>query len=185
MYDETSNGVSKMKVLALSTNYEPLGVISWARAVTLIYSNKVTTLEEYDEVIRSPSMSMRVPAVVIFKNNAIGKRRNSAIRFSRKNVWTRDEGRCQYCQNHVTFATFTIDHIIPKTSGGKTMWENVITCCYGCNQKKANKSLKESGFKLVKQPKKPNKLPYLQEATDGYYNIEKSMPIAWRFYLER
>ena len=73
MYDdETSNGVPYMKVLALSSNYEPLGVISWIRAVTLIYSNKVTTLEEYDHEIRSPSISIKAPAVVLFKNNYIG-----------------------------------------------------------------------------------------------------------------
>ena len=70
MYDDgTSNGVPYMKVLALSSNYEPLGVISWIRAVTLIYSNKVTTLEEYDHEIRSPSISIKAPAVVLFKNN--------------------------------------------------------------------------------------------------------------------
>lgn len=186
MYDdETSNGVSNMKVLALSSNYEPLGVISWYRAVTLIYSNKVTTLEEYEQVIRSPSTSMKVPAVVVFKNSNIGKRRKPSIRFCRKNVWIRDEGKCQYCKKEVSYATFTIDHVIPKTAGGQTAWNNVVTCCYSCNQLKASKNLKEVGFYLSKQPKKPNNLPYIQELSDGQYNLDMGIPEAWKFYLER
>ena len=186
LYDEeTYSGVSNMKVLALSTNYEPLGVISWYRAVSLIYSNKVTTLEEYDEVIRSPSISMKAPAVVVFKHGNSYRRKTSSIRFSRKNVWIRDEGRCQYCQKHVSLNTFTIDHIVPKTLGGKTVWDNVVTCCYVCNQKKGDKPLKDCGLKLNKIPKKPNQLPYIQEVSEGFYSPDKGIPSAWKFYLER
>jgi 5-methylcytosine-specific restriction endonuclease McrA len=186
MYDDgTSNGVPYMKVLALSSNYEPLGVISWIRAVSLIYSNKVTTLEEYEHEIRSPSVSIKAPAVVLFKNGYVGKSHKNSIRFSRKNVWIRDEGRCQYCLKNVSLATFTIDHIVPKTSGGQTCWNNVVTCCYTCNQKKGNKSLKDSGFKLNIIPKKPNRLPFVQEIADGLYSKDKGIPAAWKFYLER
>lgn len=172
-----------MKVLALSSNYEPVGVISWIRAVTLIFSNKVTTLEEYDHEIRSPSMSMKAPSVVVYKNSYVGKHKNS-IRFSRKNVWLRDEGKCQYCLKHVTFSTFTIDHVIPKTAGGQTAWNNVVTCCYSCNQKKGNKSLKEIGFKLASIPKKPNRLPVVDNISDGIYNSDR-VPHSWKFYLGR
>lgn len=185
MYDEqTYNEVHNMKVLTLASNYEPLGVVSWERAITLVFSNKVTTLEEYDSVIRSPSITMKVPAVIVFKNGKNGKLKNS-VRFSRKNVWIRDEGKCQYCNKFVSINTFTIDHVIPKTSGGKTVWDNVVACCYTCNQKKGDKHLKDSGMKLIKIPKKPNKLPYLQEITDGLYDLEKNIPVSWKFYLER
>ncbi len=172
-----------MKVLTLSSNYEPLGVISWERAITLIFSNKVHTLEEYEDFICSPSTQIKMPAVIVFKNNKKAKYQRS-IRFSRKNVWIRDEGKCQYCQKSVSYSSFTIDHIIPKTAGGKTLWENVVTCCYTCNQKKGEKTLKEINFKLIKVPKKPNKLPYLQEVDDGFYNIN-NIPEMWKFYLER
>ena len=182
-HDETSNGVLNMKVLALSSTYEPLGVISWQRAITLIFSNKVHTLEEYDYYISSPSTRIKFPAVIVFKNSKKGKYQRS-IRFSRRNVWIRDEGKCQYCINDVSFSTFTIDHIIPKTAGGKTVWENVVTCCYDCNQKKGEKSLKEVNFKLFKIPKKPIKLPCLEEVIDGNYNAN-NVPDAWKFYLER
>jgi hypothetical protein len=174
---------SNMKVLALSSNYEPLGVIPWERAINLIFSNKVYTLEEYDSFICSPSTRMKAPAVILFKGNKKTKYKRS-IRFSRRNVWIRDEGKCQYCNGSVSFIAFTIDHVIPKTKNGKTVWENVVTCCYTCNQIKGEKSLKEINFKLLKIPKKPNKLPYLQEINDGYYNIN-NIPESWKFYLER
>lgn len=186
MYDQEPSYevLNNMKVLTLASNYEPLGVVSWERAINLIFTNKVITLEEYDSIIRSPSISMKIPAVIVFKSNKRGKQKNS-VRFSRKNVWVRDEGKCQYCSRHVTLSTFTIDHIIPKTAGGKTIWENVVTCCYDCNQEKGDKNLHDLNIKLIKIPKKPNKLPYIQEITDGNYNLEKNIPKMWKFYLER
>jgi 5-methylcytosine-specific restriction endonuclease McrA len=128
---------------------------------------------------------MKAPSVVLFKNGYIGKNNKNSIRFSRKNVWLRDEGKCQYCFKNVTFSTFTIDHVIPKTHGGQTCWNNVVTSCYSCNQKKGNKSLKDSGFQLIKAPRKPARLPYMQELSDGNYNPEKGIPNSWKFYLER
>lgn len=184
MYDERIIGEPNMKVLALSANYEPLGIVSWERAITLVYSNKVTTVEEYDCAVRSPTIEIKIPAVIVFKKGYMGNKKNS-VRFSRRNVWIRDEGKCQYCNLHVSLSTFTIDHVIPKTSGGKTVWENVVACCYSCNQKKGDKTVKESGFRLFKLPKKPNRLPYIQEITDGHYNLEKNIPEQWKFYLER
>ena len=94
-----------MKVLALSHTYEPLGIINWDRAITLLTSGKVNILSEYDREVRSPSTSMRVPSVVVFRNNKRG--RAKSVRFSRMNVWIRDEGRCQYCQKNVTSREFT------------------------------------------------------------------------------
>jgi len=184
MYDGRTTGDLSMKVLALSANYEPLGVVSWERAITLVFSDKVSVIEEYDCFVRSPSVEIKIPAVIVFKKSFMGNKRNS-VRFSRKNVWIRDEGKCQYCHVHVSLSTFTIDHVIPKKLGGKTIWDNVVACCYSCNQKKGDKSLKEAGFKLFKVPRKPFKLPYLQEITDGQYNLEKNIPQEWKFYLER
>lgn len=173
-----------MKVLALGCNYEPLGVVPWHRAITLFFSDKVHILEEYEDEIRSPSFSMKVPAVIVFKTNKLNKKRNS-VRFSRRNVWIRDEGRCQYCGKNVSLATFTIDHVIPKSCGGKTSWDNVVVSCYECNQKKGGKSLKDLNMKLFNLPKKPNRLPYMQDIIEGFYNLEKNIPQSWRFYLER
>jgi len=170
-----------MRVLTLGTNYEPIGTISWKKAVALVFLNKVITLEEYDEEIRSPNFSMKIPSVIVMKSGKV--RRINSVRFSRKNVWLRDEGMCQYCSKHVNISNFTIDHVNPKFAGGKTTWENVVVSCYNCNQKKGEKTLKESGFKLLKVPKKPVSLPFVNEVV-GFYNQNVLHP-TWQFWLNR
>jgi 5-methylcytosine-specific restriction endonuclease McrA len=175
-----------MKVLALASNYEPLGIISWTKAVSLVYSNKVSVIEEYNTVLRSPTTTIKAPAVVLFKRGFFAKNKKNGVKFSRKNVWIRDEGYCQYCKKQISYSSFTLDHIVPKTNGGKTTWENVVTCCHICNQRKANKSLKECGFTLIKLPRKPVRLPYMHDIIDEHdYNPEKDIPELWKFYLER
>jgi len=168
------------KVLALSSNYEPLGVIDWQRAVTLLFSGKVQTLHESDQVIRSPSWEMRIPTVVAFRHSR--HKRVKSVRFSRKNVWIRDEGRCQYCNSSVSIKDFTLDHVQPRTTGGQTMWTNVVTCCTPCNQKKADKPLNRSGLSLLKHPCKPVSLPYVQDV-ESFYDFNVSVPDSWKFWL--
>lgn len=170
-----------MRVLALSSNYEPVGTISWEKAVNLVFSNKATAVGEYDQEIRSPSFSMKLPSVVVYKN--VKWRKINSIRFSRRNVWLRDEGRCQYCARRVSSKQFTLDHVNPKCKGGITSWDNVITCCYECNQKKGNKTLKECGMRLSKSPAKPSNLPYIQDG-DIDFNISNLHP-TWRFWLNK
>lgn len=173
--------VDNMRVLALSSNYEPLGTISWQRAVGLLFSDKVSTVGEYDEELRSPSFSMKIPSVVVYKSNKW--RKANSVRFSRQNVWIRDEGRCQYCNLRVSVKTFTLDHVIPKSSGGKTTWDNVVTCCYGCNQKKGDKTLKQAGMSLQKAVVKPSSLPFIQ-VSEAHYTSEGLHP-TWQFWLNR
>jgi 5-methylcytosine-specific restriction endonuclease McrA len=170
-----------MRVLTLGPNYEPVGTISWKKAVALLFLNKVTTLEEYDEEIRSINFSMKIPSVVVLKS---GKHRKiNSIRFSRKNIWLRDEGQCQYCSKNVSANLFTIDHVHPKAAGGKTTWENVVVSCYDCNQKKGEKQLKDCGLKLKKVPRKPASLPFVNEII-GFYN-ENYLHPSWKFWLNK
>ena len=169
-----------MKVLTLSNTYEPLGLIPWEKAITLVYSGKVKILSEYTEEIRSPSTRMRIPSVVVFHNSR--RNRVKSVRFSRKNVWIRDEGRCQYCANHVSINDFTLDHVLPKTRGGKTSWTNVVTCCVSCNQRKGDKPLATCGLKLLKPVVKPAILPYIHDV-EYYFNFDSKMPESWRFWL--
>lgn len=168
------------RVLALGSNYEPIGTLSWKKAVNLYFSNKALILAEYDEEIKSPTYSMKLPSVIVYKHSK--RKIVNSVRFSRKNVWIRDEGKCQYCNSQVSINNFTIDHIHPKSSGGKTLWENVVTCCYSCNQKKAEKSLKEVGFKLAKPVKKPNKLPFFSEL-GNLYNVDCVIEPTWKYWL--
>lgn len=169
-----------MKVLALSSTYEPLGVIDWCKAVALYYSGKVYILSKYEKTIKSPSLEIQVPSVIVFKNGK-GTRKNS-VRFSRKNVWIRDEGRCQYCGIEVSSKNFTLDHVVPKKHGGGTSWNNVVTCCVKCNQKKADKLLHKSGLFLKKSPSKPSNLPYVQDS-EYYADFGSKIPDDWKFWL--
>jgi len=169
-----------MKVLALSQTYEPLGVIAWEKAMTLMLSGKVFPLAESERIIRSTTKEFRVPSVVAFKFNK--KARVKSVRFSRRNVWIRDEGKCQYCGINVGMSDFTLDHVIPKTHNGKTVWNNVVTCCVPCNQKKADKSLQQIGMRLIKPVVKPSTLPYVQDV-EFYFNHGNSLPEEWKFWL--
>lgn len=169
-----------MKVLALSNTYEPLGVIDWEKAINLYFNGKVHIVSEYEQAIRSPSIEMKIPSVIVFQR---GKNRKvNSVRFSRKNIWIRDEGRCQYCAHPVSIKNYTLDHVIPKTAGGKTNWINVVTCCTPCNQKKGDKSLNKAGMKLLKDPMKPSSLPYVQDV-EYFYNFQSHIPEEWKFWL--
>lgn len=168
-----------MKVLTLSHTYEPLGVVNWEKAVTLLIRGKVKSLSEYDHEIRSPSVSMKVPSVIVFNYNR--RNRVKSVRFSRKNVWVRDNGCCQYCLRQVNLQEFTLDHVVPRKNGGTTVWNNVVTCCYSCNQKKGDKTPQQAGLKLNKNPTRPDALPYIQDLE--YYNFGTKIPESWRFWL--
>jgi 5-methylcytosine-specific restriction endonuclease McrA len=169
-----------MRVLTLAQNYEPIGVISWEKAVTLLIDKKVNVLETYERDVRSAHLSMKMPSVVIFNySKGRGKR---AIRFSRKNVWLRDEGKCQYCSKNLSIANYTLDHVKPKCFGGISSWDNVVTCCYECNQKKGERTLQRSGMKLLNKPVKPVYLPFVATFLE-YYSKDKMMPDNWKFWI--
>lgn len=170
-----------MRVLALSSNYEPVGTISWQKAINLIFTNKALTVGEYEQEIHSPSLTMKLPSVVVYKNSRW--RKINSVRFSRRNVWLRDEGRCQYCSRRVSLKSFTLDHVTPKCHGGKTTWTNVVTCCYDCNQKKGDKTPREANMQLQKTVIKPSMLPYIQESETNF--TDSSLHPTWKFWLNR
>lgn len=169
-----------MKVLTLSQAYEPLGVIDWNKAINLYFLGKVHVLSEYEKEIHSPSITMKIPSVIVFRGGR--HKKVNSVRFSRKNVWIRDEGRCQYCNTPVSIKNFTLDHVHPRTLGGKSSWTNVVTCCVPCNQRKADRTLARSGLKLLKQPIKPNSLPYVQDV-EHFYGFQAYIPEDWKFWL--
>ncbi len=180
VYCPPTHGEHPMKVLTLSHNYEPIGVINWQKAVGLLFSGKVLVLAESGNKIRSPSTTLNIPSVIVFKNTK--GRRVKSTRFSRKNVWIRDEGKCQYCAKSVSVSSYTLDHIQPKTRGGTTAWTNVVTCCYSCNQKKGDLSLQQAGMKLLKPAIKPAALPYIHNVE--FYHLNASqVPEEWKFWL--
>ena len=142
------------------------------KAILLVIANKVHTLEKYEELIHSMYFQMYLPSVIRLKIYINLKRKE--ISLSRKNIFLRDEYTCQYCNR--SSVNMTLDHIIPKQSGGEESWENLVTACYKCNSKKGNKMLKEVDMILLSVPRKPNYFMSLQKYV-------KNNKVNWGPYL--
>ena len=113
------------RTLVLDQGYQPLNIVSWKRAVTMLFEGKVEVIEEYDEDIRSVSITIKMPAVVRLLRALRWRRKG--VKFSRINVMTRDGFRCQYCNRTLPVSDLNYDHVVPRSQGGKTAWENIVT----------------------------------------------------------
>jgi 5-methylcytosine-specific restriction endonuclease McrA len=165
-----------MRTLLLNPWMAPHKIISWERAVVLVVLGKVDVIEEYDEEIRSRSFSLRAPAVVRLKKARSTTKQ--VVRFSRINVYTRDGFRCQYCGQQKPMRDLNYDHVLPRVKGGKTIWENIVTSCYACNDRKGSRTPEEAGMKLRKRPFKPACLP----VTPAFHVRASEMPESWLPY---
>jgi len=145
-----------MKCLVLNMDYTFLGVCDWKDAVCAAYTNKVIIEETYDEIIHSPNMEMRKPAVVrLRKYVRVMYDKISSVTYTKRNVHLRDAYICQYCSIRCKNSEATIDHIVPECRGGQDSWENTVTCCKPCNLLKGSMTLSESGMKLIHIPRRP------------------------------
>ncbi len=164
------------QVLLLNATYEPLRIISWKRAIILMVLDKVEVLETYDQEIHTATVSFRLPAVVrLFKFIRFNQ---NTVRFSRQNIYMRDRYRCQYCGKRFTPEQLTYDHVIPRSKGGRTNWENIVTCCLECNKKKGGRTPEQAGMKLLRKPKKPSWHPVVMVSIS-----KKNPPQPWQNYL--
>jgi 5-methylcytosine-specific restriction endonuclease McrA len=163
-------------VLLLNASFEPLRVINWKRALTLLFSGKVEVLEEYAQEIHGVSLTIRLPAVVRLLK--LIRVQPSGVKFSRQHIYARDRYECQYCGEKLPPADLTYDHVVPRALGGATDWTNIVTCCIPCNRRKGGKLLEHSGLRLRRKPGKPGWSPYIV-MTIGV----RTPPDAWRAYL--
>ena len=164
------------QVLLLNITYEPLRIINWKKAITLLCLGKVEVIEEYGRDIHSVSFTIKLPSVVRLLN--LVKKPKSPVKFSRQNIYLRDKYRCQYCGLKHSTEELTYDHVLPKSRGGKTEWENIVTCCIGCNRKKGGRTPVEARMNLVRKPTRPSWVPAIK-ITIGL----KQIPQTWRDYL--
>lgn len=130
-------------------SYYPLSLWPWQEAVKAVFLDRVNIVAEYDEVVHSPSMELRIPSVVVLKDYVKPQKR---VAFTRFNLFLRDEFCCQYCG---ATGELTFDHVVPRARGGVTSWENVVAACARCNLRKGSKSLRQSGLSLRKPPRQP------------------------------
>ena len=145
------------RVLVLNSSYEFLGVTDWKSAVCAAVTGKAIVEEEYDSVIHSPSMEMKVPAVIRLKKYVkVLYDRISYVSYTKNNIHRRDNFICQYCGEKKKKDKITIDHVIPESRGGQSVWENTVSCCSTCNREKDNRTPHEAGMKLIRIPHKPH-----------------------------
>ena len=163
-------------VLLLNITYEPLRIINWKKAITMLCLGKVEVIEEYHQEIHSISFTIKLPSVIRLLKMV--KRPNSPVKFSRHNIYARDGYRCQYCGKRFPVEELTYDHVLPKSRGGKTEWGNIVTCCIECNRKKGGRMPAEASMKLIRNPKRPTWVPAIR-ITVGFREI----PQTWRDYL--
>ncbi len=130
-------------------SYYPLSLWSWQDAVRDVFLNRVNIVSEYDREIRSPSFKMKLPSVISLKYFV---KPSEFSNFTRFNVFLRDKFSCLYCGDK---KNLTFDHVIPKSLGGLTTWENVATACSPCNVKKGGKMPKDCGMLPSTKPFKP------------------------------
>ena len=164
--------------LLLNSTYEPLRVVHWKKAITLLWQGKVEVLEVYDRDIRGVSITLKLPAVMRLLRLVRLKDSHRAVKFSRINIFTRDGYVCQYCNKKHRTEDLTFDHIMPIARGGKKTWENIVTACWRCNNRKSGRMPEEAGMRLVRKPMKPRWNPVIT-ITIGIRNA----PQSWRDYL--
>ncbi|MBV1869058.1 MAG: HNH endonuclease [Marinosulfonomonas sp.] len=130
-------------------SYYPLSLWSWQDAIKAAYLERVDIVAEYDEVVRSPTTTISIPSVVVLKEYVKPQKR---VAFTRFNLFLRDEFCCQYCGSQ---GDLTFDHVVPRSKGGITSWENVVAACAPCNLKKGSLSLHQTVMSLRKPIRKP------------------------------
>ncbi len=134
-------------------SYFPLSVWPWQETIKAVVLDRVEVVSVYDRVVRSPGISIRLPSVVALKDYIQPSRRPAFTRF---NVFLRDRFACQYCSRPFPSDELTFDHVVPRSRGGMTTWENVVAACSCCNLAKGNRLPKESGMFPRHAPRAPS-----------------------------
>lgn len=166
------------KVLVLNKSWIAVNVASVRRAVTLLYQDmaravhpqdytlydfndwcELSAIESEGRYIHTPELKVRVPEIILL--NGFNGFFHKEVRFSRRNIFERDKNTCQYCAKKLAKTELTIDHVIPRSKGGRDTWANLVLACVRCNVKKGDRSPRQANMPLIKKPIKPNWLPTL------------------------
>jgi len=186
--------VLNQSVLVLNRHWTAVHVTSANRALVLLHGDRARVVtDDYathdfeswrdlstvmDEVakVATPSFQIAVPEVIILTH--FHKVPPRQVKFSRRNIYLRDGHTCQYCGKVPPKEELTIDHVLPRSRGGKTTWENVVLACIKCNMKKGSKLVSEAGLKLKSIPKKPNWIVCSQ------FNLKAPVSSLWQKFLD-
>ena len=134
-------------------SYFPLSLWGWQDVIKAVFLERVNIVAEYNLKVNASNFSINLPSVISLKKYiSLSKK----IPFTRFNLFLRDRFRCQYCNKRFKASELTFDHVISRAKGGKSSWENVVSACFKCNNKKGSLNYSEANMKLVRTPKKPS-----------------------------
>ncbi len=177
--------------LVLNRSYLPVHVTTVRHAFTLLYKGVAKAVDEEYQTFDFPdwsglkvngydgigtvSDSIRIPRVILLTRFDRIPRRD--VRFSRHNIFLRDSNTCQYCRDRLPASGLNLDHVVPRSQGGLTTWENVVTCCLGCNHHKGGRRPEQANMRLHRKPVRPSWTPFIARgAGDSLYD-------EWRPFL--
>jgi len=163
------------KVIVLNNDFSIIGTTTYKRAVRLIVTGKAEPLAN-SEIRIHPSMLL---PLVIRLVKAIRNLWKKAVPWSKNSISVRDGYTCQYCGAEISRKKVTVDHVIPKSQGGKNSWENTVCCCFSCNNKKDNKTPTQAGMSLLRKPYQPTIMEFLMQKieADGLDKILRSIGV--------
>jgi 5-methylcytosine-specific restriction endonuclease McrA len=163
-------------VLVLNASYEPINICAARRAIVLVLKGLAMPEEENGHYLHAARLAMRVPSVIRLLEYRRIPHQTRAL--SRKNILLRDRNTCQYCGLVLASSELTLDHVVPRSRGGSSTWENLVACCHLCNRRKGNHLISETDMKLVKEPR-----PFTLHTSRHIMRMIGRSDIKWRKYL--
>ena len=181
------------RVLVLNRHYQPIHVTSARRAFVLLYVGAARVIApDYrtfdfeswaalgaaagDDVVHTIGRAIKVPRVIMLQ--IYDRLPRTKVRFSRLNIYARDDNTCQYCGQKLSRTALNLDHVLPRAQGGRTTWENVVCCCVPCNRRKGSRMPEAAGMQLLRPPRRPRWHPLHDAVRRGAY------PPDWRHFVD-
>lgn len=172
-HEHQRRGPAVGRVLVLNASFEPINVCTVRRAVVLLLKDKAEVIEHAEWELHSATTSIARPVVIRLVTYIRIPRDTHRRKITRRAVFARDDWTCQYCGSR---SNLTVDHVVPRSKGGASSWENIVASCAPCNRRKGNSLPRQVGMRLLRQPRTPSPHVFIQVATP-------SIPAAWRTYL--
>jgi len=163
----------KLMTLKLDAAWRPIEIIPAEKGFSMVYSGRAQMVENHTH---GPCARFLFPSIIVLKNYI--RKKKILPQATRKNIYWRDKYFCQYCAKRYAYKDLTLDHVIPKSRGGGKTWENLVSACASCNQKKSNKTPSEVGMELINVPSTPK-----MTIIDFYNHMD--IPKSWFGFIKR
>jgi 5-methylcytosine-specific restriction endonuclease McrA len=170
---DTAGGGLGGRVLVLNASFEPINVCTVRRAIVLILKEKAEMVDDAGYELRAEKVSVTRPSVIRLVTYVRIPFHSFRRKITRRAVFARDGWQCQYCGRR---GSLTMDHIVPRSKGGDTSWDNVVACCAGCNRRKGDRSVSQAGMHLLSRPGTPHPTIFIHVASP-------TIPSAWQPYV--